>query len=117
MKIFVTLFVLFFTVRGQIEKSSKPGNFPRSVQIFNDLRTEDSKSVCDGAVIDKNWVFTAASGVQSKQVYVVAVNEKAGVPRIRCRSIHALNLFKSGFFKLFYDIFMTCFLCRRQNNC
>jgi len=78
MKIFVVLFVLFCTVRGQTEKSTKPGHFPNSVQIFNGRQTEDSRKVCNGAVIDKNWVLTAASCVQSKHVYVVAGNEKAG---------------------------------------
>jgi len=80
MKLIVVLFILFCTVTGQAEKSSKE-NFPHSVQIFNGRRTEDSKFVCDGAVIDKNWVLTAASCVQSKHVYVKngkTGNEKAG---------------------------------------
>ena len=76
MKIFVVLFLLFCTVRGQSEESYKPGHFPNVVQILNGLRTENSKSVCNGAVIDKNWVLTAASCVQSKHVYVVAGNRR-----------------------------------------
>jgi len=78
MKLFVFLFVLFCSVSGQIEKNAKPGHFPNSVQIFNGRQTEGSKFFCNGAVIDKNWVLTAASCVQSKHVYVVAGNEKAG---------------------------------------
>ena len=36
------------------------------------------------------------------------------VPRIRCRDIYALILFKSGCCKLFYDVFMTCVRCQKQ---
>jgi len=80
MKVFVVLFVLFCSTRAQVEEAQNtgPGRFPHAVLILNGRQAESGRKVCNGAVIDKSWVLTSASCVQSKHVYVLAGNEKAG---------------------------------------
>ena len=69
----------------------------------------------DGLIITGNKTGSPASLSDIKGKHLTCGHILV-VPRIRCRGIHASNLFQSGCCKQFYAVFMTCVQCRRQNN-
>ena len=83
---------------------------------FEFLYYSGRRHTCICIYIIRVWFTTDNNALYNIEANTLLVFCYRSVPRIRCRGIHASNLFKSECCKLFYAVFMTCVRFRRQNN-